>query len=812
MHFKLILFFFFFQAYFFSQNFQLKVFISNDEQKCDTDLKQFTLIKKIINRDTTIFVLQDTNCSFNHSIELSDGSYILRIKSLTSNQAEVAFLLDHQKATEIDLGFIKLGNKVSQIEEVTITGVPKRFILIDPEKTVVTVENNPVLESSTLYDAIIKIPGIIPAPGGGFTYTGQPTGVFFEGIPSSLSAIDLDNLLRALPATSVKKIELVTNPGASYDANFSGAIIDIISHDKSFKWISGSVNLNLGLNQNVKMMPSFVLNGKVKRFTWNIQSNYSYQERNLMSTSQRIYTFSDSLGDLFTERKEFNKDQYYGLRGNVTSRLSKKSSLQLNAGVGKSKSNLIGLSEVLSTDALIVPFSSNYSSVGDGYSWDASMKYRLNIDTLNRKLEIATNYNHNSYEGLRKNKQEELETRYSGIQTINGSDRLVSRVDMELPFKNKTSQINFGTKISIFTSENQGAYHLNDSIEPDWSSNSFTFNLPFLYNEQNLAFYGEYKQRIKKQLSFTLGLRAEDFRIKGAVNNFQLVNRKFQNLYPSIHVLYRPSSDVKITMSYARKINMPGSWMYDPNISGYFDSYTQNTGNSTLDPNFLHRSQLKFSIFDYLQLNVTHVFSNSVNLTEVFVDSANLKVNYSYRTYHNVQAWSGFFSLPVPFGVFSKGLDFFRQPVEIDAISFMYLYTNIDKSFIPSYDYVNGNKAQWRFGAYSQFILPLKIRMNVEYNVSGKGMNQITQQTKPIHELEVVLSREFLDKKWRVSLAFQDIFNTDKSIGTTIYRPLTVNSYSKWDTRVVWFKLAYSFGRYDRPSIKESTIPEGLGA
>jgi hypothetical protein len=798
------------KSYLYSQNIELNALIVNSDRFCNYDLKQFSIVKKLINRDSIIFVFQDTNCVFNKTIELNGGKYLFKVKSASASLTEALFEIG-STIHKIDLGTLILANNTKQIDEVTITGVPKKFILIDPEKTVVTVENNPVLESSTLYDAIIKIPGIIPAPGGGFTYTGQPAGVFFEGIPSSLSQQDLDNLLRSLPATAVKKIELITNPGASYDANFSGAIIDIISHDKSFKWISGSINMNVGFNKNLKILPSFVLNGKIKKITWNIQSNYSNQESDLENLSSRVYTFSDSLGELGTNRREFYLNQFFSVRGNLTSRLSKKSTLQLNAGLGRSMSDLNGTSNINSADSLILPFTSTYTSEGQGFSWDIGSKYKLQIDTFNRKLEIAANYSHNEFEGLRINRQEELQTRFSGIQNINGTNRFVSRFDLELPFKNKTTQFNVGAKLAYFSANNQGLYRFNDSIEPDWSSANFSFSLPFTYEENNLAFYSEYKQRFGKQFSFTLGLRAEDFRLKGFVNFFPSVNRTFQNLFPSIHLLYRPWSDFKITMSYARKINMPNYAMYDPNISGYFDSYTQNTGNNLLDPNFLHRSQLKFSIFDYLQLNVTHVFSNSVNISEVFVDSNTLNVNYSYRTYRNVQAWSGFLSIPVPFGFFTKGVSFFKEAVDIDAISFMYLYTNIDKSFIPAYDYVNGNNAQLRFGLYSQFILPLKIRMNVNYNVSGKGMNQISQQTEAIHRLELVMSRDFFDRKWRASFSVQDFLNSDKSIASIVYRPLIVNSYSKWDTRVIWLKLSYSFGKYDRPQNKEKAIPEGLG-
>lgn len=811
MRFILILISTFFSFVLYSQKVRITAKISNTEQACDVELKDFFLFKSVSVQDSIFFKSQTDACLFNEEIELKAGVYILRVKSLISEPLEITFTVNSNSLELIDLGELKLKTKTSEIEEVTITGVPKKFIQIDPEKTIITVENNAILEQSSVYDAINKIPGIIPNPSGGFTYSGQQASVFFEGIPSSVNGVDLDNLLRSLPATSVKKIELVTNPGASYDANFSGAIIDIISHDKSFKWLSGSVSLNVGINENTKVLPTFLLNGKAKRFTWNVQSSYSYRESTLKSSNERNYTIIDSLLDLNSQRNEQYTDRYFSVRGNIMTKLSKKSILQLNAGYNNYNNQNDGSSSSTSSSSLILPYTTAYNSSGKGFSSDAGLKYRVYFDSLNRKMEFSSNFSFSDYSSKRNVEERELVSNYSKIKSANSSIRATNRLDLEFPLKNKTTQFNFGLKSSILNSENTGSYRLNDTVSNDWESVSFSSSLPFAFKEQNSAVYTEYKQRIKKKWAITLGLRVEDFRVKGKVESSTIVDRRFFNVYPSIHALYRVSSDMIITMSYSRKINMPSSNMYDPNLSGYYDSYTQSTGSNLLDPNFLHRSHLKLSIFEYLQMSFSHTFSNSINFAEAIVDSSTYSVNYTYKTYNNVQTLSGFFSLPVPFGFFTQGVGFFRNPVDIDAISFMYLYTDFDKFIIPGYNFVNKNKAMWSFGVYSQFILPLKVRLNVEYNVSGRGMQQINEYTKVIHDLEAVLSREFKEDKWRVSLSVQDILNTNRNVNRIVYNPLTVQTNAKADTRIMWVKVAYSFGKYERPSLKEDAIPSGVG-
>lgn len=120
--------------------------------------------------------------------------------------------------------------------------------------------------------------------------------------------------------------------------------------------------------------------------------------------------------------------------------------------------------------------------------------------------------------------------------------------------------------------------------------------------------------------------------------------------------------------------------------------------------------------------------SNSINFSEVTADSNSYVMTQTFRTYNNVQSRSYFFAVPVPFGIFTQGLDFFNHPVDVDQVSFVYLYANNNKTFIPNYNYVNGNKSWWTVGAYSQVMLPWKLRLNIEYNFTAKAF---TKSVKP---------------------------------------------------------------------------------
>lgn len=779
---------------------------------CDTQLKWMQVVQLNDKVEQTIASKQDTSCTLIFPIQMGEGKFRLTITNEDGDKGEVFFELNDTISGVVQLGNIVLKKQEGEIEEVTITGVPKKFIQIDAEKTTVTVENNPILEVSSIYDAILKIPGIIPSPGGGFAMGGQLASIYFEGIPSSLSTTDLDNLLKSLPATSVQKIELISNPGASYDATTSGAIIDIISQGRVSKWLSGTITLNAGFNQNQKYSPSLMLSGKGKKYTWQIQTGYSYYERDNQSNATRTYNYFDTLTELTSKRKEATTDHYTYFRPSMTYRLNKNSFLQVNLGASMFKNDGIGSSFTEVSDTNSVDLLSDFSRKGNGLSLDGGLRYRVFLDTLKRKLEVSVNYNHYDYLNKRLTTQQTTDTRYTLINNSNLSDRFTARVDAEIPFPKWKSQLNLGAKLNWQNMLSSGAYRFNDSLELSFQSSNFTSSLPFDYTESNLAGYLEWKQRLGKKFSFTAGLRAEDFHLTGKVEGTELLSKHYLNLFPSIHTLYRITPDIHFVTSYSRKINMPNYSQFDPNVTGYFDNYTTNTGNSNLKPNFGHRATAKLTIFDYFQISVDYNLSNSINFSEVTADSNSYVMTQTFRTYNNVQSRSYFFAVPVPFGIFTQGLDFFNHPVDVDQVSFVYLYANNNKTFIPNYNYVNGNKSWWTLGAYSQVMLPWKLRLNIEYNFTAKGVYQISETTKPIHELELVLSREFLNDKWRVSLSMQDVLNTNETYGRTSYNPMMISNYTKNDTQSIWLKIAYSFGRYEKPSSNEPAIPIPSGA
>ena len=102
-----------------------------------------------------------------------------------------------------------------------------------------------MLNSGNSLEAIKRLPGVITSPTGGLTLNGKGVTIYIDGAPSTLNGTDLQNYLSSLPANAIEKVELIYNPGAAYDANASGSIINIITSSKRLKGVNANFNNQL---------------------------------------------------------------------------------------------------------------------------------------------------------------------------------------------------------------------------------------------------------------------------------------------------------------------------------------------------------------------------------------------------------------------------------------------------------------------------------------------------------------------------------------------------------------------------------------
>ena len=791
----------------FGQSQKLTFTLTSIDEECSTLKKEIQIFSTLNGKDSLIFSDTFSVCLFELEIKRVFGNYRLNIRTKKYETTDLKFEIKPESTDYINLNSIELKKKTNNLDEVTISGIKRSFIKTEADKTTITVKDNAILTTSSVYDAIIKIPGIVPYPSGGFSVYGKNATIYFEGVPGNLSGDDLINLLKSLPATSIEKIEIISNPGASYDANISGAIINIISLSKINKWISGTLTMNYGLNQNNKLLPSLVISGKNNKISWQFQTGYSYFERSTHQKTSKYFITFNPIAILGTETKEQNISGLYYLKPSINYKINNHSNFILNYNtsfndVKNQGVNTTSSQEINPTIDLVNNYKLSSKNVNNGLV----LKYRNTFDSLKRVLDVTASYSDYTQDQLTKSSQNENTiSDYSLLKYNLNLKNLYVKADLEVPFEKKKLYLQIGVKYRKLFAKSNGRYNLQNQSDIIFQNLNYLSTLDFDYIEDNLAGYIEMKKEIEK-LSVGAGVRVENFTLNRKSSISQTKSNNYLNLFPSANAIYRFNQDMNLIGSYSRKIAVPTYHEFDPNNSGYYDNYNSTTGNLLLKPNFYDNMEVKFSIFDYLQLSVNYSHSQTLNL-DIFTTQPNsLQSIHTFKTYQNVNSLTYFFSIPIPFGVFKKGLQFFNEPIDIDKINYMYLYTERTKTSISNYHPLNSNKPTWNYGVYSQFILPKEIRLNIDFWVGTKGTFQIYDITKQQSSLEFVFTKDFMNKKIKSSLSFQDVLNQSQFSSQISYENLNLRFYNKNDTRIIWFKLAYSFGQFDKTNENESPL------
>jgi len=239
---------------------------------------------------------------------------------------------------------------------------------------------------------------------------------------------------------------------------------------------------------------------------------------------------------------------------------------------------------------------------------------------------------------------------------------------------------------------------------------------------------------------------------------------------------------------------MPPYSQLDPNNSGYFDQYTSQVGNQYLKPNFYDNYSLTLSAFDYVTLGGNYSYTKNVSLMTLNTEPNSLVTSQTFSNYGNIRNYNVYAAFPVPFGLITQGKEFFKQPMDIDKMSFLYFYIAYNNQLIKDYVYSEGSPSPfWIFVVNSQIVLPLKLKLNLQYFYLTKGTYQIYHVEEPIRYWMVDLTRKFMKNNLEITVEASKDIKQQLSFNTP---NLKTNFSNLNDGLTFWFKVSYHFGKF----------------
>ncbi|VBB47192.1 putative TonB-dependent receptor plug [uncultured Paludibacter sp.] len=716
------------------------------------------------------------------------------------NPDEMIFTIKENESAVQNIKMLFFGMKSKQIKEVDVVADKKQFVKTDADKTTYQVKDNPTLTSGSMRDAVRKLPGVVLSPTGDLNLNGKDVAIYIDGVPSNLSGSDLKNYLQSIPANTIEKIELIENPGASYEANSSGAVINIITRSIATQDVSGTLNFHYGNSNNHKFSPSVMLLGRKNKINWQLQSGYNWHEQHQENdVSQTFYSFEpDVIFKHNSEQNNLNRNMY--IRPMLNYRLSQNSYIvfnyNLNASNNRDHTTSTSFTENLDK---ITEYGKNYNyttiyrnpEVNRNNEFVA--KYKVVLDSMNRSLQI-TGYYSNYNKKSNAQSEQKTETPIYGINAINMNlNNAYGKVDLEIPFEKISFTL--GGKYNITDAHNLGKYNLNNTSSDIFNNPTYKSEIDFNYNEQNLAAYAEARKTIGK-LSATLGVRIEDLKYESRVASADtVIGDRITNVFPTVNLLYRLIPNVNLSARYSRRISMPAYSQLDPNTNGYFDSFASAEGNQNLKPNFFDNYFLSISAFNYASLGSYLRYSKNISLTSTVVEPNSLKTKMTSVDYENTKIYGAYLALPVPFGLFTKGTAFFKQPMNMEKMSYAYLYLSCNFNDIKDYPYPigTGKKPLWMFNINTHVVLPYEFTLDGNWFHMFKGNFQIYSIKEPMNYWLVDLTRKFMNERLEVTAeVMKDI---SQHVAFNIEN-LKTDFFGKQDGTTFWIKLSYRFGKF----------------
>ena len=200
--------------------------------------------------DTTKVVSSGVSDAFgkvNHHLA-NPGSYLMRVHFVGMAPQERAFEVG-ASAPVAQLGIIVLSTQSTTLKEVTVT-TQRQLVTTEIDRLTYDVQADADSRTSNVLDMLKKVPMVSVDGKDDILVKGSTSfKVYRNGHPDpALSGQNMKDVLKAIPASSIKKIEVITDPGAKYDAEGTEAILNIVTvgaNGSLMQGVMGTVSLSV---------------------------------------------------------------------------------------------------------------------------------------------------------------------------------------------------------------------------------------------------------------------------------------------------------------------------------------------------------------------------------------------------------------------------------------------------------------------------------------------------------------------------------------------------------------------------------------
>ncbi|MES2109281.1 MAG: TonB-dependent receptor [Bacteroidota bacterium] len=517
-----------------------------------------------------------------------------------------------------NLGTVAFTPSAKVLKEVQVTG---QAALIENkiDKIVYNAEKDVASAGGNATDLLGKVPLVTVDINGNVSVRGDANvRVLINGKPSGATSTSLSDVLKAIPASQIKSIEVITSPSAKYDAEGSAGIINIITKSKNVSGISGQVSAAVGTRQN---NGNFNLGYNKNRFSLNanLGGNLTWPQTSTFDQALELgETNSATHGTSRVTRHASNSSISANYEFNAFNSIN--SSFKL-LDFNFNTNSLSHTSGTQFIKGVLAPYTYDVNSQqhNEFSNFDWNFDYTHKFKKEGEELDLSTQWSHGT--GT---------TNYANVYTpevINQNvknniaglnNEYTLQADYTLPI-NKVLKLEAGGK-SIFRRINSTSdYYTYDPGSSDFVFNNQLSNL-YNYNQNVVAGYSVFTITLPKKWAVLAGLRLENTSIHGdpesTTQEVLPFDQSYLTVVPSLTVQKQITATQTIKLSYSKRITRPSLQYLNPFVNKS-NSQAWSVGNPQLNPEVTQTVELGYNSFIGTSiLNISAYYRHTAGLIE----------------------------------------------------------------------------------------------------------------------------------------------------------------------------------------------------
>ena len=736
-----------------------------------------------------------TDVEGNFSVSLPTGTRGFTISSF--GYAPSRQSMQGTSGVQVNVGTVKLALDASVVLQQADVVTEGPAMLNGLDRKVYDVAGDLQVASGTGTDILRQVPNVTMDIDGNVALRGdENVTILIDGRPASLMGYQGSNAFDRLPAGMVQRVEVITNPGAKFDAQGTGGIINIVTKKGKELPLNGSIQAGIGTRNKYNLGGNVSIPvGKVR-----VNASIGGDDRQMSSGgyTYRSYFFPDSLYKTTEEsmglRRNVGTNARIGIDWNIQNKHSVGFSLgaDRNTGVDWDSAYFENIGKD-GIPAKAIQFTDQTSS---RQNQNASFHYERKFADENKKWTADANYSWGNDHDIDDN-YFTVDPLYPAAFTYGAylqrfdvpgnSKRMNVQTDVEWPL-NEKARVDFGWR----TSQSANVEVRTASQLPELFSSSFVADtLRSFFTDMNQvthAGYGTFGYVVSPKWKGQVGLRYETALIDIVLRDSSVLQRSYPGLFPSAYLTYSPRRGLDIQASYSMRVNRPdGHWggSLNPNID-YSNPSGLRKGNPDLKPEYTHSMELNVVQFGkWGSLSGSVYGRHTINMMSRYMEP--LPSGVLMMTWLN-------FNTRDNLGFSTNAMLRFNKVVQLQASADAY------------YSVINGENVAggilqsgfgWQGRSNLMLNLPKEQQIQITYNQWGAGP---TGQgfRRGIQFIDLGYKVDFLNKHWTLSARLSDVFN-QRRFRYDQYTPfIDVEFMRRRESRIGFLTLQYNFGNPDR--------------